>query len=51
MVVANWLFAEIDPLSKIANNVIPTVVVGRAFIQNSIQSVVVNNEEGGYAAM
>jgi DNA-binding LacI/PurR family transcriptional regulator len=51
VVVANWLFAEIDPLSKIANSVIPTVVVGRDLTQNSIQSVVVNNEEGGYAAM
>ncbi len=51
VVVANWLFADIDPLSKVANSVIPTVVVGRDLTQNSIQSVVVNNEEGGYAAM
>jgi LacI family transcriptional regulator len=51
VVVANWLFSDIDPLSRIANNVIPTVVVGRDLTQNSIQSVVVNNEEGGYAAM
>jgi DNA-binding LacI/PurR family transcriptional regulator len=51
VVVANWLFSEIDPLSKIANNIIPTVVVGRDLTRNSIQSVIVNNEEGGYAAM
>jgi len=51
VVVANWLFAEINPLSRIAKNIIPTVVVGRDLTQNSIQSVVVNNEEGGYAAM
>lgn len=51
VVVANWLFGEIDPLSRIANNVIPTVVVGRDLTQHSIQSVVVNNEDGGYAAI
>jgi LacI family transcriptional regulator len=51
VVVANWLFSDIEPLSRIANNIIPTVVVGRDLTQNSIQSVVVNNEEGGYAAM
>ncbi|MBW4037860.1 MAG: LacI family transcriptional regulator [Acidobacteria bacterium] len=51
VVVANWLFADIDPLSKIANNIIPTVVVGRDLTQNLIQSVVVDNEQGGFLAM
>jgi DNA-binding LacI/PurR family transcriptional regulator len=51
VVVANWLFAEIDPLSRIEKNNIPTVVVGRDLTSRSIQSVVVDNEAGGYAAI
>src|SRR5450631_276353 len=51
VVVANWLFSEVDPLSKIEENNIPTVVVARDLTSRSIPSVVVNNEAGGYAAM
>jgi len=51
VVVANWLFAEIDPLARIANHKIPTVVVGRDLTQHSIHSVVVDNERGGYEAL
>ncbi len=51
VVVANWLFSEVDPLSKIEKNSIPTVVVARDLTSRSIPSVVVDNDAGGYAAM
>jgi LacI family transcriptional regulator len=51
VVVANWLFSEIDPLAEIEKNHIPAVVVGRDLAARSIRSVVVDNEAGGYAAM
>jgi LacI family transcriptional regulator len=51
VVVANWLFSEVDPLSKIEENSIPTVVVARDLTSRSIPSVVVDNEAGGYAAI
>jgi LacI family transcriptional regulator len=51
ILVANWLFAEIDPLSKIEKNHIPITVVGGDLTRRSIQSVVVDNEAGGYAAI
>jgi DNA-binding LacI/PurR family transcriptional regulator len=51
VVVANWLFAEIDPVAKLTSNKIPTVVVGRDLTSRSIRSVVVDNEAGGYAAI
>ena len=51
VVVANWLFSEIDPLSEIEKNHIPAVVVGRDLAARDMRSVVVDNEAGGYAAM
>jgi len=51
VLVVNWLFAEIDPLSKIEKNNIPITVVGRDLTTRSIRSVVVDNEVGGYAAI
>jgi LacI family transcriptional regulator len=51
ILVANWLFAEIDPLSKIEKNIIPITAVGRDLTSRSIRSVVVDNEAGGYAAI
>jgi DNA-binding LacI/PurR family transcriptional regulator len=51
VVVANWLFSEIDPLSEIEKNHIPAVVVGRDLAARNMRSVFVDNEAGGYAAM
>jgi LacI family transcriptional regulator len=51
VVVANWLFAEVDPLSKIERNSIPTVVVARDLTSRTIPSVVVDNDAGGYMAL
>ena len=50
IVVANWLFAEIELLPDFGRGKIPTVVVGRD-LSTSISSVIVDNERGGYAAM
>jgi LacI family transcriptional regulator len=50
IVVANWLFAEIELLPDFGRGKIPTVVVGRD-LSASISSVIVDNEAGGYAAM
>jgi DNA-binding LacI/PurR family transcriptional regulator len=51
ILVANWLFAEIDTLSKIEKNKIPITSVGRDLSARSVRSVVVDNEGGGYAAL
>jgi len=51
VLVANWIFAEIDPLAKIDKNRIPITVVGGDLTSRAIQSVVVDNEAGGYAAI
>ena len=51
VLVANWIFAEIDTLSKIDKNHIPITVVGGDLTGRGIQSVVVDNEAGGYAAI
>jgi LacI family transcriptional regulator len=51
ILVANWLFAEIDTLSKIEKNKIPITSVGRDLSVRSVRSVVVDNEAGGYAAI
>lgn len=51
ILVANWLFAEIDTISKIEKNRIPIASVGRNLSARSVQSVVVDNEAGGYTAV
>ncbi len=51
ILVANWLFAAIEPLAKIEKNHIPITVVGGDLTDRYIQSVVVDNEVGGYMAM
>ncbi len=51
IVVANWLFADIELLPEFGRNKIPTVVVGRDLSESSISSVIVDNQAGGYAAM
>jgi LacI family transcriptional regulator len=51
ILVANWLFAEIEPISKILMNKLPITVVGRDLTQRGLRSVVVDNEAGGYEAI
>lgn len=51
IVVANWLFAEVDLLTDMEKHNIPTVVIGRDLTPSRISSVLVNNSEGAYAAL
>jgi len=49
--VANWLLFDIRTLEDFSNPRFPTVVVGRDLESPTIESVVVDNEAGGYAAL
>lgn len=49
--VANSLSLEIDVLAVLRKRVLPTVIIGRNFRQNSMSTVVVNNEAGGRLAL
>lgn len=51
VVVANWLFVNIDALKHLAQNRLPTVVVGRDLHRSGVRSVLVDNERGGYLAL
>ena len=51
IVVANWLFVKIDALRQLAQNRLPTVVVGRDLHRSGVHSVLVDNERGGYMAL
>ncbi len=49
--VANWLLFDITLLEEIDDRRIPTVVVGRDLESPTVNSVLVDNEAGGYAAL
>lgn len=49
--VANWLLFDITLLEDIDDRQIPTVVVGRDLESPTVNSVLVDNEAGGYAAL
>jgi LacI family transcriptional regulator len=51
IVVANWLFVNIDVLADLEKSRIPTTVIGRELKNDSISSVIVDNELGTYAAI
>src|SRR5271168_4617238 len=51
IVVANWLFEEGGLLAQLQSTKLPTIVVGRDLSKQSIHSVVVDNEQGGYLAI
>lgn len=51
IVVANWLFIELDLLSELQERSVPTVVVGSEMRTGPIGSILVNNEQGGYLAL
>ena len=51
IVVANWLFEEGGLLTQLRTTRLPTIVVGRDLSADSIRSVIVDNEEGGYLAI
>ncbi len=49
--VANWLLFDISLLEEIDEQQIPAIVVGRDLGSPTINSVLVDNEAGGYAAI
>ena len=51
IVVANWLFVDIDVLGDLEKNNIPTAMIGRELRASSISSVIVDNELGAHAAI
>jgi DNA-binding LacI/PurR family transcriptional regulator len=51
VVVANWLFVSIDALKQLAQDRLPTVIVGRDLHRAGVRSVLVDNERGGYLAL
>jgi LacI family transcriptional regulator len=51
IVVANWLFVDIDVLADLEKSSIPTTMIGRELDNNSISSVLVDNELGAHAAV
>jgi len=51
VVLANWLFVNIDVLGDLEKSNVPTVMIGRELKNDSISSVIVDNELGGYTAI
>jgi len=51
IVLANWLFLDINVLAELEKNSIPTVMIGRELQTQSISSVIVDNEAGAYSAI
>jgi len=51
IVLANWLFVEIDVLADLEKSSIPTVMIGRELKTDSVSSVIVDNELGAHAAL
>jgi LacI family transcriptional regulator len=49
--VANWLLFDIESLEDIDERQLPSVVVGRDLESPAINSVLVDDEAGGYAAI
>jgi DNA-binding LacI/PurR family transcriptional regulator len=51
IVLANWLFVDIDVLADLEKSSIPTTMIGRELQTDSISSVVVDNEVGASLAV
>ena len=51
IVLANWLFVDIDVLADLEKSSIPTAMIGRELHNDSISSVMVDNELGAHAAL
>lgn len=51
IVLANWLFVDIDLLGDLEKSSIPTVMIGHELETGSINSVIVDNELGAYTAI
>src|SRR5436189_1826566 len=51
IVLANWLFVDIDVLADLEKSSIPTVLIGRDLKNDSVSSVIVDNELGAHTAL
>jgi LacI family transcriptional regulator len=51
VVLANWLFLDINLLADLEKSSIPTALIGCELQGDSISSVIVDNEVGGYVAL
>lgn len=51
IVLANWLFVDIDVLADVEKSSVPTVMIGRELQTDSVSSVIVDNELGAHAAL
>ena len=51
IVLANWLFVDINLLGDLEKSSIPIAMVGSGLKHDSMSSVVVDNEVGGYEAL
>jgi len=51
IVLANWLFVDIDVLADLEKSSIPTAMIGRELQTDSISSVIVDNELGARLAL
>lgn len=51
IVLANWLFLDINLLADLEKSSIPTAMIGCEMKTDSISSVIVDNEVGGYLAL
>jgi LacI family transcriptional regulator len=51
IVLANWLFLDINLLADLEKSSIPTALIGCELRGDSMSSVIVDNEVGGYAAL
>jgi LacI family transcriptional regulator len=51
VVLANWLFLDINLLADLEKSSIPTAIIGCELKGDSMSSVIVDNEVGGYIAL
>ena len=51
IVLANWLFVNVDVLGDLEKSNIPTVMIGRELKNDAVSSVIVDNELGAYTAV
>ena len=51
IVLANWLFVDINLLADVEKSSIPTAIIGCELKTDSVSSIIVDNEVGGFLAL
>jgi LacI family transcriptional regulator len=51
IIVANWLFVDVNVLGDLEKSNVPTAMIGRELKAGSVSSVTVDNEAGAHAAI